>query len=448
MLIVPKSAATLGGNIMQVMGQYINLWQEMRRKAGANSATRSLGGWLNKMNITGKTGSQYAFRFQRPGTAEFFSAEQQGELTALLRDVTADAQAVAVVLPDHTYASLHPVQEKQFTNYYTNSENRLAIAAGRAICKQDRSISYNPLFLHGGTGLGKSHLLNAIAWEFMQVCPEKKIRYLTSEMFQSQFAAAMREDDLSGWRELNASADLFIMDDIHLLTGNNNIVNEVLHLFDILHANKSQIVISSSLMPKKMTTLPECLVSRLQWGLVIEIQKPELATREDIVRNRVKDTGLDIQPQLVSQIAFNNNGNIRELEGSITAICSHASLLDKQIDKSLIDSLQKTESTGVPGSLMAEDIVEVIAEYFRVKREHLLSKSRIRSVAYPRQVGMYLAKIMTGSSLEEIGRVFGGRDHSTVKHGCEKIKEQAQRETSARMMIEQLKERVASLVIS
>lgn len=433
---------------MQVMGQYMNLWQDLYKQAGANPAGRALEGWLGKMSITGKTGSQYTFRFHRAGSAEFFSARQQEELTALLRAATEDPQAEALFLPDHTYGTLHPVQDKQFANYFTNSENRLAIAAGRAICKQDRSLSYNPLFLHGGTGLGKSHLLNAIAWEYMQTSPEKKIRYLNSEMFQSQYAAALREDDLSGWRELNASADLFMMDDIHLLSGDNSVVNEVLHLFDILHANKSQIVISSSITPKKMTNLPECLISRLQWGLVIEIQKPDLATREDIVRNRVKDTGLSIQPQLVSQIAFNNNGNIRELEGSINAICSHASLLDKAIDKSLIDSLQRTEHTNVPGSLMAEDIVDVIAEYFRVKREHLLSKSRIRSVAYPRQVGMYLAKVMTGSSLEEIGRVFGGRDHSTVKHGCEKIKEQVARENAARMMIEQLKERIASLVVS
>lgn len=431
---------------MQVTENMVTLWQEVRRRAQNDPAGRGLDFWLNQMTPEEKNGSRYSFRFTRSGMAALFSEAQKAELTRLLQEASADPQAQVVVLADSAYASLQPQPDKQFQNYYTNSENRLAIAAGRAICKHDRLLSYNPLFLHGGTGLGKSHLLNAIAWEYRQSCPEKRIRFLTSEMFQSQFNAAMREDDLSGWRELNATADLFILDDIHLLSDNNSIVNEVLHLFDILHANKSQIVISSSASPKKLANLPECLISRLQWGLVIEIQKPDIATREDIIRHKVETSGLSIQPQLVSQIAFNNNGNIRELEGSITAICSHASLLDREIDKSLIDSLQKPEGMQVHGSLMAEDLVDIVADYFRVRREHLLSKSRIRSVAYPRQVGMYLAKIMTGSSLEEIGRVFGGRDHSTVKHGCEKIKEQVAREVSARQMIEQLKERVAALV--
>lgn len=433
---------------MQITGQFFTLWQNMRRMAATDAQSRQLESWLNKMSIEGQSGAQYTFRFVRAGSSALFPAAQQVELSRLLRTVTGNEEAEAMILPDHTYASLHPTADKQFTNYYTNSENRLAVAAGRAICKPDRLLSYNPLFLHGSTGLGKSHLLNAIAWEYLQIHHDKKIRYLNSEMFQSQYASAVREDDLSGWRELNTSADLFIMDNIHLLGENTQMVNEVLHLFDTLHANKSQIVFSSTLSPKKIENLPECLSSRLQWGLVIEIQKPELATREDIIRSRVASTGLSIQPQLVSQIAFNNNGNIRELEGSVTEICSHASLLDQEIDRTLIDSLQKSEGNTAPGSLMAEDIVDVIASFFRVKREHLLSKSRIRSVAYPRQVGMYLAKIMTGSSLEEIGRVFGGRDHSTVKHGCEKVKEQVQKETTARTMIEQLKERLSMLVLS
>lgn len=412
-----------------------------------HNISSALSSWLGKIVYSGNRGSVYSFHFTQAGLRHLFPNTLLEELTGAVRDICGDYSATITLESEPAFVALSPLSDKSFNNFHTNSENRLALAACRAICKEDRLLSYNPLFIHGGTGLGKTHLLNAIANEYRSVYPERVIRFFNSDIFLSQFFSAVRDDRLSEWRELNSSASLFLIDDIQLLASNANAVNEFYHLFDVLHANKSQIVISSSLAPRRIVGMPDNLLSRFQWGLTIEIQKTEVSTRESIIRERVQNAGFTINDALVAQIAQGNSGNIRELEGSVNTICSHAALLQREIDRNLIDSVIRNECSQpqIHGSLMAADFVDIIADFFRVRREALLSKTRIRSVAYPRQVGMYLAKTMTGSSLEEIGSIFGGRDHSTVKHGIEKVKEMAESDQSVKNMLDQLRERVLSL---
>lgn len=411
------------------------------------SASSDLASWLGKIVYSGNKGSLHNFYFTQNGLHRLFPSNLRDELTDIVRELSGDYTAVVGIENEPAFAALSPQSDKTFLNFHTNSENRLALAACRAICKEDRLLSYNPLYIHGGTGLGKTHLLNSIANEYRRVYPDRTTRFFNSDIFLSQFFSAVRDDRLSEWRELNSSASLFLIDDIQLLSSNANAVNEFYHLFDVLHANKSQIVISSSLAPRRIAGMPDNLLSRFQWGLTIEIQKTEISTRESIIREKVQNAGFTINDTLVAQIAQGSSGNIRELEGSVNTICSHATLLQREIDRSLIDSVLRSECTQptIHGSLMAADFVDVIAEFFRVRREALLSKTRIRSVAYPRQVGMYLAKTMTGSSLEEIGSIFGGRDHSTVKHGIEKIKDLAETDSSVKNMLDQLRERVLAL---
>ncbi len=419
------------------------LWTGIISEINGNPNYSHLVPWVNRIVPEGINSNIIKFRFAVSGVESLFTDNLKADLQGIINNLSHNDLKISFS-NEEEFAGITASNEKNFDNFYTNSENRLAIAAGRAICKRDQDISYNPLFIYAKPGLGKTHLLNAIAYSYKKLNPEKRVRFLSCEMFNNQFFTATREDRINIWRNINADTDIFILDNIQNLAQYPNALEEFYQLFEILHTSKKQIVISSSVAAKQLNGFSEQLISRLQWGLEISINNPETNTKEQIIREKLGKHSIEIDNSIITNMAISHNGSIRELEGALNTICSYSTLLDKKIDRNLINSVFNGNDTG--GSpIMIEDILDIIADYYRVKKELLLSKSRIRSVAFPRQVGMYLAKSITGNSLEEIGRFFGGRDHSTVKHGCEKIKEMAANDHTFYVMLEQLKNRVNSL---
>lgn len=426
-----------GGNLNIV-------WDKLIIAADNNEKYNDLCPWLSKLNIQKVENNTVYLCCAIAGIESFFSSSLKQKTKELI-ETTLNITNINLEVIDSSFTSQNCDFSKTFDNFYTNSDNRLALAAARAICKPERSLNYNPLYIHSESGLGKSHLLNAIAIEFKKQNKMANVKYLTGKMFKSQFYEVVKENKLTNWQKQNADADIFIIDNIENLQDSENAINEFYHLFDILHANKKQIVISGAVTPKKLFGFPDYLISRFSWGLVVEIELPNQNAKHMIIKEYFNNHKVDIENELITYIAKNHSENIRELEGTVNSICSHATLLDKTINKNLIDNLISTEKEHYPHSLIPEDIMNIVADFFRISKEDMQSKVRTRAIAYPRQVAMFLSKTLTNASLEEIGRVYGGRDHSTVKHGCEKIKTAAINDPSAKNMLTELKNRILNM---
>jgi chromosomal replication initiator protein len=304
-----------------------------------------------------------------------------------------------------------------FASFVVGNSNRLAHAASFAVAENPAQ-AYNPLFLYGGVGLGKTHLLHAIA----NLCVARglEVLYVTSEDFTNDLINAIRAHTTDAFREKYRRMDVLLIDDIQFIAGKESTQEEFFHTFNALHGQDRQIVLSSDRPPKAMITLEERLRSRFEWGLTADIQPPDLETRQAILRTKAERAGRAVPAEVLELIARRVQSNIRELEGALTRIFALADLSGmpltaELVEPSLADLLPKNRP------LEPAVIIDVVASHFAVDRERLLGKDRSRDIALPRQVAMYLIREETNTSLPHIGQVLGGRDHTTVMYGCEKI---------------------------
>jgi chromosomal replication initiator protein len=304
-----------------------------------------------------------------------------------------------------------------FESFVVGSSNRLAHAACQAVAESPAR-AYNPLFLYGGVGLGKTHLLHAIG----QLCIESglNVLYVSSEEFTNDLINAIRTHTTDSFRERYRRMDLLLIDDIQFLAGKESTQEEFFHTFNTLHGQDKQLVISSDRPPKALVTLEERLRSRFEWGLTADIQLPDFETRLAILRSKAERAGRSVESELLEMIARRVQSNIRELEGALTRVLAFSDLsgvpLSRElVETALVDLLPRGDS------LNAERIIAVVAKQFNVDVNRLLSRERSREVALPRQVAMYLIREETSASLPQIGEALGGRDHTTVMYGCEKI---------------------------
>jgi len=291
-----------------------------------------------------------------------------------------------------------------------------AMGAGEAPGK-----SYNPFFLHGRVGVGKTHLLQAVCFSVLERWPETRILYLSCETFVNHFISALENGDMAEFRNKYRNVDVLVVDDIHLLANKERTQEEFFHTFNTLYNAGKQIVLSSDSPPKDIPTLQERLVSRFKWGMVTEIEPPCYETRMAIVKRKSRDRGHEVPDDVAQLIAEHIDQNVRELEGAVTRLIGYSSLTGRPITlelarEALADVFQVRR--GVP---TMDDIISVVTEYFSVKLTELQSKKRTKSIAFPRQIAMYLARKITRHSLGEIGGFFGGRDHSTVLYAINRI---------------------------
>ena len=309
-----------------------------------------------------------------------------------------------------------------FENFVVGKPNELAFAAAQRVAEADK-VSFNPLFLYGGVGLGKTHLMHAIGWEIKNKSPDRKVVYLSAEKFMYQFVRALRYKDTSAFKEQFRSIDVLMIDDVQFISGKDNTQEEFFHTFNALVEQNRQIVISADQSPSDLDGVQERLKSRLGCGLVADIHPTTYELRLGILMEKAKKRGVEIPPKVLEFLSHRIISNVREMEGALNRLVAHATLVGTTITvetaQEVLQDLIRTNNKRIT----IEEIQKKVAEHYNIRLTDMHSSRRSRSVARPRQVAMYLAKSITSRSLPEIGRKFGGRDHTTVMHAVKKIEE-------------------------
>jgi chromosomal replication initiator protein len=308
-----------------------------------------------------------------------------------------------------------------FDSFVVGAGNQLAHAASLAVGEQISKV-YNPLFIYGGVGLGKTHLLHAIGHFAFGRDSLVRVSYVSSEKFTNDLINAIRFDATTEFRNRYRSVDVLLIDDIQFIAGKERTQEEFFHTFNDLYNASKQIVLTSDSIPKEIPGLEERLRSRFEWGLIADIQPPDLETKAAILRKKAQAEGVQIPDEVSLFIATNVKSNVRELEGYLVRIVAYASLTNQAITLDLAREVLKELVDGDRAITMPR-ILEVVADFYRLKEKEILSKSRHKSIVLPRQVAMYLCRTNTNASLPDIGAEFGGKDHSTVIHACAKIRE-------------------------
>jgi len=345
------------------------------------------------------------------------------------------------VAPRSEIAGINP--KYTFDSFVIGSSNRFAHAAALAVAEAPAQ-AYNPLFIYGHTGLGKTHLLHAIANFVTDHGGGLTCRYVTSETFMNDFINSLRDKRIEGFKQRYRTYDVLLIDDVQFFEHKERIQEEFFHTFNSLYEAGRQIVMSSDRPPRDISTLEERLRSRFEWGLITDIQPPDLETRIAILRKKVKGDQIEIRdPELLTFIASRVSTNIRELEGALTRVVAFASLTGRALSVDLAqDVLKDVFPQGESAQISIERIQELVCERFGVTREELTGDRRSQNIVYPRQVAMYLARELTDSSLPKIGKEFGGRDHTTVIHATSKIARLIREDRSVYNLVQELTARV------
>ncbi|MDF2675749.1 MAG: dnaA [Bacillota bacterium] len=313
----------------------------------------------------------------------------------------------------------------RFDNFIIGNSNRFAHAASLAVAEAPAT-AYNPLFLYGGVGLGKTHLMHAIGHYILENNPNASVLYVTSEKFTNDLINSIKDGKNEEFRNTYRKADVLLVDDIQFIAGKESTQEEFFHTFNALHEANKQIILSSDRPPSEIPTLEDRLRSRFEWGLIADIQPPDYETRIAILRKKAESENYDVPDEVITYIAQNIQSNIRKLEGALIRIFAYASLTNKkEVSLELAqEALKHLISNNKKITLI--DIKEVVANYYSISVEELVSKKKTKNIAYPRQVAMYVARKLTDSSLPKLGDEFGGRDHSTVLHAYNKIEEEVE----------------------
>ena len=316
-----------------------------------------------------------------------------------------------------------------FDSFIVGPSNQFAHAACRAVAETP-SRSYNPLFIHGGVGLGKTHLMHAIGHYVVRHHPSLKLLYISSERFMNEMINALRFDRILDFRSRYRSVDVLLVDDIQFVSGREGTQNEFFHTFNALHDGQKQIVISSDRPPHEIRELEERLRSRFEWGLIADIQPPDVETKAAILKRKAEDEGVPLPDSLAMYLASRVKTNIRELEGSLIRLIAYSSLTTKPLTIELAQDVLKNVLAQDEKSVTIDQIQKKVADYYHLKPNELKSRNNAKSVSMPRQVAMYLCKALTQASLPDIGRSFGGKHHSTVIHSIKKVEELRQKNDS------------------
>ncbi len=329
-----------------------------------------------------------------------------------------------------------------FDRFVVGANNQLASAACRAVAESPARI-YNPLFIYGGVGLGKTHLMHAIGHALLGRDPVKRVAYVSSERFTNDLIASIQEGRMADFRRRYREIDLLLIDDVHFLGEKERTQEEFFHTFNALHDAQRQIVMTSDRPPKEIPGLEDRLVSRFEWGLVTDIKPPDLETRVAILRKKAEDDQIQLGDEVLDFIARNCRSNVRELEGAIIKLLAYSSLTRREVTIDLArEALGGVLAGDEHADLNGETLRQLVAEAWGVSVDGLTSKKRTKELTVPRQVAMYLIRELLDLSLVDIGQLFGGRDHSTVIHSINKVEEEIRSDTAFRERIDQIRTRV------
>ena len=410
----------------------MNLWDEVLAKVEAKVNRHSFATWFRPTSFHALQGSSLLVQVPNSQFKDWLARNYHGVIAESLHDLgksevhvvfecepAAAGGAEAVAEREvATSAALNP--KYTFESFVVGSSNQFAHAAARAVAEIP-SKSYNPLFLYGGVGLGKTHLMHAIGHYIQARNRHLNLVYISSDRFINEMINAIRFDRLPAFRQKYRAVDVLLVDDIQFIAGKDRTQEEFFHIFNALHDAQKQIVISSDCPPRQIPTLEERLHSRFEWGLIADIQAPDIETKVAILRKKAEAERVQIPENVALFIASKVKTNIRELEGSLIRLIAYASLTGRDIDLGLTQEVLKDLLHTEEKPITIEMIQKFVADHYNVKLTDLKAKNNSKSVAEPRQIAMYLTKTLTDASLPEIGKGFGGKHHSTVIHSVRKI---------------------------
>ncbi|WIF95879.1 chromosomal replication initiator protein DnaA [Caminicella sporogenes] len=368
------------------------------------------------------TSKDFKLKFVVPGSEDFNKLAQKDEIKE----------------SNNYFESPNLNPKYVFDTFVIGNSNRFAHAACLAVSEAPAK-AYNPLFIYGGVGLGKTHLMHAIGHYILGQNPNTKVVYVTSEKFTNELINSIKDDKNVEFRNKYRTVDVLLIDDIQFIAGKERTQEEFFHTFNALYEANKQLIISSDRPPKEIPTLEDRLRSRFEWGLITDIQPPDFETRIAILRKKAELEKIDIPNEVLHFIAKKIKSNIRELEGALIRISAYSSLANKQISVELAqEALKDIISSSKPKQITISYIKDIVAQHFNIKVEDLDSKRRTRSITYPRQIAMYLCRELTDLSLPKIGENFGGRDHTTVIHAYDKISQDIESSSDLKNKIDKI----------
>lgn len=426
------------------------LWERVRVRLRSDVGDAAFNSWLRQLELSSLRDGRAMFtvptRFMRDWVVSHYVEKiqalwvaERGERTAVeivvkpvAPTLAARADETSVELPgregaaeDRTIADITAPLDARFTfeNFVVGKPNELAYAAARRVAEAP-TVPFNPLYLYGGVGLGKTHLMHAIGWHIRQLDPSRKVIYLSAEKFMYQFIRALRFKDVMSFKQLFRSVDVLMIDDVQFISGKDSTQEEFFHTFNALVDQNRQIVISGDRSPSNLDGMEERMRSRLGWGLVADIHQTDYELRLGILQSKVTHLAAkEVPPQVLEFLSHRITSNVRELEGALNRVMAYSNLVGRPITIETTQEVLRDLLRANDRRITIEDIQKRVAEHYNIRISEMHSARRARAVARPRQVAMYLAKQLTSRSLPEIGRKFGGRDHTTVMHAVKRIDE-------------------------
>jgi chromosomal replication initiator protein len=441
-----------------------SIWDQVLSRIESKVGSHSFHTWFKPTAMLADDGRRVSVRVPNLLFTEWLPKHYSVVLAEALRDV-GRANAELVFIPEEAKtvaappsALPQPVRDEPiatqvvvtpvglnprytFDTFIVGPSNQFAHAACRAVAEAP-SRSYNPLFIYGGVGLGKTHLMHAIGQYVLQHHRDYKLTYISSERFMNEMINAVRYDRILDFRERYRSVDVLLVDDIQFVSGKEGTQNEFFHTFNALHDAQKQIVISSDRPPHDIPALEERLRSRFEWGLIADIQPPDIETRIAILKKKAETEVVPLPDNVAMYIASRIKSNIRELEGSLIRLIAYASLTGRGLTLDLAQDVLRNVLDHDDRAITIEQIQKFVAEYYQLKLVDLKSRNNSKSIAMPRQVAMYLCKQLTHASLPEIGRSFGGKHHSTVIHSIKKVEELRKKDPEFHTLMTTLQESV------
>lgn len=436
------------------------LWQAILGNLELTLSKANFTTWFKNTSIIEKSDIGIVIGVPNAFTKEWLQNKYHQEIIKALKTIAPEIKEIKYQIVSPAFTPSTPVvkevvrvQAKKpenqnlnpkytFDTFIVGSNNQLAHAASQAVSKKPGQI-YNPLFIYGGVGLGKTHLMQAVGNEILKKNPEAKILYVTSERFTNEFVQALSQGKADSFKSIYRNVDVLLVDDIQFLAGREGTQEEFFHTFNALHQNNRQVVMTSDRLPKEIPAIEERLVSRFEWGMIADIQAPDLETRLAILRTKAKEKNYNIEPEILTYIAETIQSNIRELEGALNRLMVYCQLNNTkptidQVKNILVNVITPPKKRGVS----AKKIIEVVSDFYNVLPEDLLKQSRKKEYVNPRQIAMYIIRKELETSLPSIGEFFGGRDHTTVIHAIDKIERCIKEKSGLKQEIELIKERL------
>jgi len=427
------------------------MWQRIKANLASRMTPQAYQNWVMRTEFESHDNGSLRVLVPDQVTKDFLEQEYSEEVRGSIRELDLPVRNVVyltstgrVSISDSSSAEpvfasaagqLNP--RFRFENFVVGSCNQFAHAAARAVASFP-SRSYNPLFLYGGVGMGKTHLMHAIGRALLEGYPGMRVVYTSSERFMNEMVACLRANRMPSFHRHYRSADVLLVDDVQILGGKERMQEEFFHTFNELYDHQKQIVISSDAAPKATPGLVERLRSRFEWGLMVDLQPPDLETKMAILDKKAEMEGVTLPEDVRIHIATKTKSNVRELEGALVKLIAYSSVTNTPITLNMAQQVLKYLIPGSERRITMESVIRTVGDHFQLQPAQLKQKSNTHAIAYPRQIAMYLIKELTQSSLPEIGRMFGGKHHTTVLHSVQKIDRLRQKDPDLNRLIHKL----------